>query len=958
MRSSSIFAVLLTLVVSSCTPSGETTPTLPAVTVDEAGSLSGTSGDADAVADALLGGDDAVRIGVLENGLTYYIRENDSPGSRAQLRLVVNAGSAQEGPDQAGAAHYLEHMLFNGTEAFPKNELISTLEGFGAQFGPDVNAYTSYDETVYELEVATDRRGVVETALDVLFEWATAATLDPVDIDEERGVVIEEWRLRDQGISGRISEAYQTLLLDGTSYEGHAPIGTIESLEMLGSQELRQFYEEWYQPQHMAVVAVGDFDAGDIEQEIIDRFESVSGPTDSERTVTVEELRTAPRATVLIDPEYPSAFVSIFFETPADHGPATVSGLRDSLATDLALSIVQERMDNDILRGNAPFFEVDLGDFSFVRGVSVIGIDLTAQPEDLEASLGAGIDEVRRVLTHGVTESEFDRARSRAVTSLDQELAGEQTTQDTTYADLYVSHFLEGVPITDLPTFVDTSRSLLAQMEPEDVRAALARAVEGVHPAVLAVGPRAAEDVVPDQIALIEAIAAAELRTVEAREAESDLGDDLMVAPDNAEVVATGSVPAGVTEIRFGNGVTVLLKETAIAENELVMEARSPGGYSLWSDTEVPAAALMSDVVLQSGVAGFDQVQLDRLLSDSAVSLSMWVDETEDGMFGRAATEDVATLFQLMHLYMTQPNAEPAAADVVLNQIRPFAENPNEIPSLARSVALWNARYGDNVRYRPIPTAAELEAFDIEEGLEAFRRSFADADDWVFAFSGDFDTDEMVELSSQYLGTLPAVGDGPDVWLNLQPPAPEGVVQRLVEVGEDPQGSVVLFITGDQLSDPTRRIEARLLELVVESRLRNRLREALAATYSPFVSISHFDRPDGLLETYIEVSGDPLRLDEISSETLSVLGDVRSAGPTNDELSTAQQQLIQDYELVSNEFWVDRMLFYTGRDSEDLSQVFERIRLVRNVDVADLIRIAQVAWPEGQFIEVQLRPES
>ncbi len=193
-------------------------------------------------------------------------------GQRAQLRLVVNAGSVLEESDQAGVAHYLEHMLFNGTEAFPKNDLIAILESFGAQFGPDVNAYTSYDETVYELEIATDRVARLETAFDVLYQWAAAATLDPVDIDEERGVVIEEWRLRDQGIGGRISNSYQELLLRGTSYEGHAPIGSLASLEALDVEAIRRFYDTWYRPEMMAVVAVGDFDAGRIEDMITERF--------------------------------------------------------------------------------------------------------------------------------------------------------------------------------------------------------------------------------------------------------------------------------------------------------------------------------------------------------------------------------------------------------------------------------------------------------------------------------------------------------------------------------------------------------------------------------------------------------------------------------------------------------------------------------------------------------------
>ncbi len=731
-----VFAVTvsLSLLFVACTPSeSDSPPTLPPLTVT-APSVDGDPVVPVEVDPALLEPlpiDRQVIIGSLENGLTYFVRENDSPGQRAQLRLVVNAGSVLEESDQAGVAHYLEHMLFNGTEAFPKNDLIATLESFGAQFGPDVNAYTSYDETVYELEIATDRVARLETAFDVLYQWAAAATLDPVDIDEERGVVIEEWRLRDQGIGGRISNSYQELLLRGTSYEGHAPIGSLASLEALDVEAIRRFYDTWYRPEMMAVVAVGDFDAGRIEDMITERFSEMPAGDGGLRAEVTERVAPSPRVVRLIDPEYPSAFVSVFFSAPVGMDQATVGGLRSRIATDLALTMVHERLSNDISRGEAAFFEVDVDDFGFVRTLSIIGIELTAEPERLEASLQAGVEEMSRVVQFGFSDVEFDRARERFRASLDQLLAGKDTTQDYEYADLYVAHFLDGDPIAAIEDVVEMSARIVDSMTVADVQNAVLGLVDGVQPAVLLVAPAADEASVLSEIDVLEVLSGLDEALITARAPEVDLGDRLMATPEPSEIVErTSNRGLGFVEIELENGVRAIFKETTISENGFSVQAWSPGGYSMFEDGSVPGAQLIGDIVTTSGVGQFDQVALERILSDRLVGLSVFIEETNDSMFGQSSTDDAETLFQLIHLYMTQPRADASAAEALLNQYRPYAANPDQVPSLAQSIALYDARYGDEVRYRAIPTAGELAAFDMEDGLDAYRLAVADADDW------------------------------------------------------------------------------------------------------------------------------------------------------------------------------------------------------------------------------------
>ncbi|MBT8215170.1 MAG: insulinase family protein, partial [Acidimicrobiia bacterium] len=272
--------------------------------------------------------DGDVVIGTLDNGLTYYIRENEAPGGRAQLRLVVNAGSLLEDADQRGGAHYLEHMMFNGTKAYPENELVRVLQRFGSEFGPDINAYTNYDETVYELQVPTDSRATLDTAVDVLYEWASQATIDPTEVELERGVVIEEWRLRSQGFWGRYFDEVDDILLGPTIYAGQDPLGTLGNLESLSSDALRRFYEEWYRPSLMAVVAVGDFDVDRMEESIRNRFGALEDPLGApSRPLPTTEPLEQPTTLVLVDDELPNAFVELNYPLPVED-PSTIGALR------------------------------------------------------------------------------------------------------------------------------------------------------------------------------------------------------------------------------------------------------------------------------------------------------------------------------------------------------------------------------------------------------------------------------------------------------------------------------------------------------------------------------------------------------------------------------------------------------------------------------------------------------
>jgi len=898
--------------------------------------------------------DPDVRMGVLDNGLTYYVRANDAPGRRLQLRLVVDAGSVLEDEDQIGAAHFLEHMMFNGTQRWPKNELIDVLESFGAQFGADINAYTGFDETVYQLEVETDSESVA-LAFDVLREWASRATIAPGDVAEERGVVIEEWRLRDQGIGGRIAALFDQLLIDGTGYEGKPPIGTLEALQTTEAEPLRRFYENWYRPDLMAVVAVGDLPVDQLEQEVIDRFSDLEASGDDRPRLEPDVPRfDEPRIVSFADPELPSAFAEYLYPGPA--APAGSYGaLRDQTAAQVAWDIVAERLDGDIVDGTADYFAVGAVEIPYARELTAPGIEVDADAEDLGAAILAIAEEIERVKRYGFTEAEFARAIDRRRSAIDQQLASQGTRQDAEFAAALVDTFLAGIPLPTAEVLYDLEIRALGDLTVVSVEATFLESIAGA-PAVLAIGPDEFVDVLPSEIQIAELLEFVTTAAIEPRESDDDAASVLMDRPSPAEIVSRSDDIFDVVWLEFANGAMVGLMETTIAENTVVFGASSPGGFSVFDAADATEAFAIADIVGLSGVGAFDRTALEQLLTGEVVSLVPYMTPVEEGMTGQVATEDLETLLQLVYLYMTAPRADGSAVEGYLSQVRPFFSAPLEVPGLAASVTLANLRYGVGNIWHGIPTVEELDAFDVDVALDTYRDRFGDASDFVFVLAGDFNPAAIEPLVASYLGTLPG-SDREDGYVDRQPDPPPGAIVETIAVGTDPQGSITMLLTGGLDATPEDRIHSRLLELIVSARLRDRLREALSATYSPQISIDTYDAPDELIETFIEVSGDPERLGEISAETLGVLRDLAVNGPSAADLVAAQEQLRSEYELVSNEFWVDTLVFYGLHPDESLTDVAGRISVVRETTAEDIRRLAAIAWPEGEYLEVRQVPE-
>jgi zinc protease len=907
--------------------------------------------------------DPEIVLGTLDNGLQYFIRRNDNPGARVEMRLAIDAGSGLQNDDQGGGAHFLEHMLFNGTERFPENELIAVLRSFGAGFGADINAYTSYDETVYQLTMPTADPAVVSTGLDVLQQWLTAATIDPAQVEAERGVVLDEWRGSAQSVNGRLFDQVQSLFLDGSPYEGRRTIGTDGEISATTDGPLREFYDHWYRPDNAAVAVVGDIDPGTIEQQLIERFAPTVARGDApERPDLVVDPSAEARALVFDDPDVSEGFAFVTLPVARDlSGPREAIVQRDILQ-DLAFEIIGTRLGNDALRGDAPFDDASVDGSGFVRLLDAPEIYVSADGADLEASTQAVLDEYERVRRFGFTPAEVARAVAARRSSAQVTYDGRDSRQDASYADEYVRHFLEDESLPTGQRWFDYVTAVLDRATPETIAYMFTQRFEtaGAHIFVAVPSDEAGE--VPAAEAFVAQAESVGERRLEPRPDESAVGDQLMDRPEPAAVadrqqLADGGAISFVapTVLTFDNGVRVALNSTPITDGVVVLEARSPGGTAVLADADVAAAEVAASVVEGSGVGMFDPVAIEAFLSDKEVGLDATIDVFTEGFRGSSSTTDVETLFQLIHLSMTQPRVDPVTLAQYLDDQLPLAEDPSIDPNYARFKALTDARYDDR-RYQLLDVA-DLNGIEAADVQRVFTDRFGDASDWVFSFNGDLDLAVMEDLAQRYLGTLPAAGRVEAVDY-VEPPPPPGAIVETALAGEGDQASVTFLFTGPGTPDRRDDVSARLLQEVITARLTDVIREELGESYSPFAAIELTGGASPLAETFLTISTGPELVDNVSAAVLAQVADIRASGVSDTEFSSAVATIRNELELFSNEQINDEILdtLTDPAGNASFAEFENQARLLDSIGRDDLISEVRRWLPEGQYVEVRVLP--
>jgi zinc protease len=847
--------------------------------------------------------DPGVVVGELANGLKYYIHQNGRPENRAELRLVVNAGSVLEDESQLGLAHLVEHMAFNGTEHFEKQELIDYLESIGMEFGPSINAYTSFDETVYMLQIPTEDSEMVATAFQILEDWAHLLSFEPEEIDKERGVVIEEWRLG-RGAGARMQDQQFPIMFSDSRYAERLPIGSVEVLQNFPHEDLTRFYNTWYRPDLMAVVAVGDFDPAEIEELIQTYFDRLPVPeTPLERPYFEVPDHAETYYAIASDPETSNSQVGVLaMRDPRDL--TTVGEYRQSLVEALVSGMMNTRLQELTQQADPPFAAAFTGAGRFVRTKSAFQLMALVQEDGHEAGLHALFVDAERAARHGFTEGELGREKLDLVRGLEQTYNDRENQQSGRFASEYVNHFLQGDAIPGIEFEYMAAQALMQTIDLDLVNEAARTNLDRANRVVLANAIQKPGLTTPSP---------ADFEQVFAGVTNTDIGpyvDNTVDEPLVSEAPQPGAVvdesvidELNMTIWTLSNGVTVWLKPTDFKEDEIVMGATSPGGWSNSSLEDHQSASMAAGLVQQGGVGAFSTIDLQKALAGKAVRVSPSIGENTEGMSGSASPQDLETMLQLVWLYFTAPREDETAFQAFIAQGRAFLENRGVSPMAAFADTFSVTMAQGHPRSRPLSLAV-LDEIDLAVGVDFYEDRFADASDFTFVFVGAIDLDVMRPLAEQYLGSLPVVErlDGP-VDLDIDPP--DGRIEKTVRAGVEPQSQTRMAFTGPFEYTAQNRVGMRVMAQALELRLRERMREDLGGTYSVGVSGAYEQIPEERYRVTVQFGSDPLRAEELRGVVFEELRKLQAEGPSQEDVDKVVEAERRSHEtnIQLNSYW-------------------------------------------------------
>jgi zinc protease len=884
--------------------------------------------------------DPEVTIGKLPNGLTYYIRRNTVPAGRAEVWLAVNAGSVLEDEDQRGLAHLVEHMAFNGSRGFERQDLVRYLESIGMRFGADVNAYTSFDETVYTLTVPTDRPEFLDQSLRILEAWADGITFDPAEVAKEKGVVIEEWRLG-RGASARMDDEQFPILFKGSRYAERLPIGEKAILDKASPEALRRFYHDWYRPDLMAVVAVGDFDPAKVEESIRKRFSGLRNPDKPRpREVFPVPAHSETLFAVSTDPEATDTSVAIHWKQ-AKRPEDKVGDYRRSIVEELYHSMLNSRLDEIAQSPEPPFLWAGSSAGKFVRSAEVTSLAAGVKEGEVGRGLAALLTEVERVRRHGFTPGELDRAKKEWLLGYEQAYRERGKIESTTFAEEFVRAFTQGESVPGIPAELELVRRFLPGISLAEVNALAGEWLNGGSRVVMVNAPKKEGQTLPAESELRAIFAQVAQRDVEPYVDRAVAGPLVPEPPKPGKVIQeTRVAEVGLTEWRLSNGVRVLLKPTDFKNDEILLTGYSPGGHSLVPDKDFPSALFATALVGEAGFGNFDAVSLEKALAGKSVQLGPYISQLEEGVEGGSSVRDLDTLLQLVYLSVTAPRKDEAAFHSFLTRMTAFAQNRLADPGQAFSDAMTKALTQDHLRWQPV--SPELIArVDPETAWRIYKERFADAGDFTFILVGSFKPEAIKPQVEAWLGGLPSTGRK-EAWRDVGVQPPGGVVEVKVERGLEPKSRVQIAFTGDAQFSRESRHGITALSDLLEIRLREVLREDMGAIYGVEVSAGIDRRPRQRYTFTIGFGCAPEQVQPLVRAVFKEIESIQQKGVSDSYVEQVRESQRRERQTDSktNEFWLAALETYDseGLDLRDLPRFEELLRGVTSDSLRDAAR--------------------
>ncbi|OHX68095.1 M16 family metallopeptidase [Flammeovirga pacifica] len=899
-----------------------------------------------------------VKKGTLSNGMTYYIQKNDKPTNEVQFRLIIKAGSILEDEDQRGFAHFLEHMAFNGSEHFPGNSLIDYFQSIGVQFGGDINAYTGYDETVYMLPVPNSEKETLDKAFYFFGDILGGLTLDKKDIDEERGIIHEEWRTT-TGLGDRTRDKMYPLLYHESRYKDRLPIGLMDEVVLnVGNEDaLRRFYKDWYRPNLATLLVVGDVDEAEIEQRIKDTFGQKTNPVNEKERVYYSVVD-HPNTLIgkMVDEEITSTSAMIINKIPK-HKEETLEDLKVSVANILYTYIINQRLQEVAKTKDAPFMFASSykagGSGDKDRYMSNVSVKSGKVIEGLKGVL----NELYRAKKFGFTQAEFERKRSILAKDLKTEAMEQSSLKSGQYIDNLMGHVLYGSEYTSAEFKNDYLEKVIQEITKEDIEALAKKYIQN-NPAnrlVFINAPKGEE--LPSDEALLDAINSIDYASLTPYQTEEVEGPLIEKEPIAGKVISTEKDDVlGTTTLTYENGAVVVIKSTTFKNDEIQFSGQRHGGYSLASDEQFNNASLAASLVQLGGLGQYNKQQLEKLVGDKQASVSVNIGRYNETVGGKSTVEDFETMMQLTYLKFTAPRKDKEQFDLYISNKKEYNKNRLNDPDSYFADVVNKTMYNNHPRVATLLTQEQIGALNLDDAFDFYTSRFNSVRGMHFVFVGNIDLTTVQPLLDKYIGGLP----GGELVHNyrdngLRVPKTKTVID--VAKSKSEKTKVILRFQGKYPKGQENRIKLELLGDVTTIRLTKKLREEMGGTYSPFAYGRVIEKPFNQFQFNVMFTCAPEQADTLQQVALQIVNDLKKEVKLED-LEKVKKTAVNHREkaLERNNYWV-ALLQNANERNEDASEYAKYVKNITEISQKELQKVATKYLNNKKVFIFTLSPE-
>ena len=906
----------------------------------------------------LLPVDANVKVGKLSNGLTYYIRKNVKPENKVELRLAVNAGSILEDKDQQGLAHFIEHMGFNGSKHFKKNELVDFLQKIGIQFGADLNAYTGFDETVYILPVPLSDTTNLRKGFTVLQDWASGLSFDTHEIDGERGVVLEESRLG-KGADDRMFRKIYPIQYAGSKYAERLPIGKDSIIKNAKYDVVKRFYKDYYRPDLQAIIIVGDIDIAKTEQLVKEYFSGLKNPANERPRVKAKvPARTINQSIVVTDKEATNFSVEVDYPASPSKIQTTIGDYRYSLIKNLFTSLLNQRLNELTRSSKPPFLFAGAGFNGFARGYENFSAFAVAAEGGPDTALNKMMIEINRALKYGFTEAELERGKKQLLSFIEQLYNNRDKTESSTYAEEYIRVFLQQEPTPGIVKEFDYYKQFLPGISLAEVNAISTLLKQNEKLFVSLQGPSESNYHLPDNASLLAI-------------AENALKAD--VKPYEEKVVATALMKTmprpgtivnekkndqlGTTEITFANGAKAILKPTDFKTDEIVMTSFRKGGIAKYPAEDKYSANYAATIVQQMGISNFSPVDLQKFMAGKIASANPRISGLSAGISGNSSVKDFETMLQLVNLYFTAPRKDEALFNGWKEKQKSQMQFAMADPQTAFVDTFYQALYQKNpLAPVIIPRPEDFDKINLDKSLAIYKDQFDDANDFNFIFTGSFDIEKIKPLLATYLGSLPSAGK-PAAFVDNGVRPVKGDINLLVKKGTEPKSLIVTMYSGELTYSEDLSLKAKALTEILNIKIIEDLREKMSAIYGGGIFGGVNKYPYSNYSLFLQLPCGPQNVDTLLKAAAAEIDDIKTKGPSQENLDKVKKTWIEQYkvQIKENGYWSGKLqgIYFQG---DDANIIFDYEKLVTALTVDDIKTTANLLFDGKNVLQAALYP--